>query len=446
MEEPKIKGVLNNYGIFIVLIFLLGAMLRLLWIINVPNHPISDFLSYYREASFLYNGHSLLESDIGLQGMGYPFALSYFFRIVGNSSILTGELFNYVFSLLTLIMVYFIFKRILLSKTQRIFAYLIIAILPNYIVYNNVLGTEILATFIFSIIIILQVYQFDNRLRIPLMGIFIALAALTRPLFLLYPIVFPIIDYLEHKDIGQTVKYTAIIVLVMMITISPWVLRNYEKFGMFMPISYNSGYVLYINDNAVNTTGGWMPISAIPASPGIKEAIADAGFKYGDVNPYLENIYQDAAIQWIIHNPLRFCYLGILRIRNVFFNRYVEFEFGVWSMQDFIRMHNNSATFQKSLTLFFLFSLIFVIMLSTFGFLYLLISLKNIIIGLFTKKTVLDYKVLIPNINLLFFIMMYFMTEGQPRYNFPALFLLVISTVVCVGAVYKTIYCTRKQT
>ncbi len=67
---------------------------------------------------------------------------------------------------------------------------------------------------------------------------------------------------------------------IMCMIIAPWTYRNYKNFNLLIPISYNGGYVLFINNNDNNKNGAWMQIANIDISDKLKKQFKKYNFNY----------------------------------------------------------------------------------------------------------------------------------------------------------------------
>ena len=170
----------------------------------------------------------------------------------------------------------------------------------------------------------------------------------------------------------------------------------------------------------------------VPASEEFKQKLRDVGFEY-DVdhitektqnlrNAYSGDIFKEEAIKWIIQHPAEFISLGCLRIVNVFFDGASDVQ--LWGFENLGQM----TIMQNRLFKVFMGvsnSIIYVI--STSFIFVLLLNIKRI----FTKKA--ELSLLIVTWSTLFFYAVYFVIEGQARYNFPTLFMLLI----CFGWLFE---------
>jgi hypothetical protein len=195
-------------------------------------------------------------------------------------------------------------------------------------------------------------------------------------------------------------------------------------FGKAFPISYNGGYTLYINNNSENIRGTWMNAFKVPATDEFKQKLADVGFYY-DVdhitektqnlrNAYSGDIFKEEAIKWIISHPGEFFTLGCLRIVNVFFEGASDVQ--LWGFEDLGRM---TVQENREFKIFMGFSNAIMYVISASFIFILVLNIKNI----FLKKT--DISFLLTIWSMLFFYAVYFVIEGQARYNFPTLFLFM---------------------
>jgi len=413
--------------IILLLLLIIAAIIRLFWVIVVENSLQSDFKTYYEIAVALYKGEN--HFFIGYQGIGYPLFLSLIFRMVGYDSVILAKFINVIISTLTILFVFLTTYNWFKSKIFSFVITSILIILPNYIAYTNVLGTEVLFTFFFSIILFLQTIEI--RWKWVLLGIFIGLAALTRPIFLAYPILVLILSFLKKEKLKEALKPFLIVVIFMGFTILPWTIRNYIVLNAFIPVSYNGAYVLYINNNSQNTHGGYMPIENVEPTESLLRELSELKIPYGQIDVRASSAYQKAAVNWIINNPKKFIELGIKRLKSTYFGG--SWDMQQWSMDIFNQKLLDKVGWNIYQSIMKKFSYI------TNGLLYFL-AITSIffiliqIIKLFKNKFDCrkNYCEIVIIFNIFFFSLIYFIYEGQPRYNFPTLFLQVIMSMLLI--------------
>ncbi|AOT70155.1 hypothetical protein [Geosporobacter ferrireducens] len=430
------------YILYILFVAIFGFYARLWWIHNIPTQQVFDFETYQEIATniFQHKGHSFGGEPIAFQGMAYPMTLGYLYRWMGSNDIMIAKTFNVVLSTLTYIISFFIFARLTNKLWVLATAFTVVALLPNYIAYTNVVGTEVLSAFLFSVVILLQLYPFDKRLHYPLLGLFIGITALAKPFFMAYPVVAAAALWLREKDVKKTAVYFAALFAVMVLVIAPWTYRNYQKFGRFIPVSYNSGYVFYLNNNENNSTGGWMPIKDMYATEEFRkqvDEILEHGQRSEKLAHELDPLFKAEAKKWILENPGKFLKLGFLRVKGTFFSG--AWDIDSWTMNELREKQEwwDKVAFERNKNLFRGFSDMMIHLMSSFGLAYVFFNIKSALISLFNKKTLLGNHLIIPTVNIGFFLAIYFIFEGQARYNFPLLFLLAISAVLCIERIHR---------
>ncbi len=441
LNWKKIMGAL-----YLLAITFISLHIKIWWIKNIPTKPVFDFAAYQEIATNLFHslGHSYNKQPIAFQGMGYPATLGMVYKLVGNNNEMTAKIFNIILSMLTLVIVYLILIKITHRKPVIYGAYTITALLPNYIAYNNVIGTEIFFTFLFAVILLLQIYHFKPWIRYPLWGFFIGIAALTKPFFMAYPIVAAFMYWLKTKKIRKTAFTFIFLSIITALVIAPWTYRNYKKFGRFIPISYNSGYVLYINNNDYNATGAWMDLHKVKAPKKVKEEVSRIlSEKDVKVAHEIEPIIKKQAKKWIMQNPLEFAKLGTLRLSATFFDG--SWDIDAWAMNDTKKVMKEYKTWNKKKQTIYKRNKNFsrnlrdmcIHILNSAGILYAFISVINILKALFKKDYKLKDDILFPTIPVLFFMAVYFVYEGQSRYAFPLHFLFAISAMIMLDATVR---------
>ena len=325
---------------FISVVVILSFIIKMMFIVNNPLDPIQDFETLYNVAVNLASGEgfTLDGYEWGFQSYGYPLILSVFFRIVGTTSIFAAKVFNVILSTLTLIIFYFIFDKMFEKKLVTNLCFILMAILPNNIIYNAVLGTEVLSVFLLSIIICMNFYlKPENKVNLVIQGILIGILSLVKPFFMAYPVVLIFVYLMKEKNIKYIVKYSIPLIIGFMCIMIPSIIKNYNQFGEFIPISYNGGFTLYINNNSENTRGTWMNGYKVRSTESFKNRLMAVGY---DITPdaaiekqeNLRNakaskVYKEEAVSWILSHPAEFITLGFLRLSNVYFT-------GAWDIQN----------------------------------------------------------------------------------------------------------------
>jgi len=422
----------------VLVIIILSTILKFWWINSIPLSPLYDFETFYRVAVNLFEGKGFTLDGYpwAFQSYGYPMFLSLFFRLVNDCSIFTAKVFNVICSTLTLPFIYLIFNKVFNKKSITWLCFIVFAFLPNNLSYVNVLGSEILSVLLLSVIICMNLYLTrENRIyNFIIQGFLIGLLSLVKPFFMAYPIVLIFIYFIKEKNLKKPAIIGVSLIAGFLIVMIPSCIKNYMAFGKVFPISYNGGYTLYINNNSENVRGTWMNAFKVPARDEFKQKLADVGFYY-DVdhqtektqnlrNPYSSDIFQKEAIRWIISHPGEFITLGCLRIVNVFFDGASDVQ--LWGFENLGHM---TIMQNRLFKVFMGFADTIIYVISASFIFVLVLNIKNI----FLKKT--DIALLITVWTTLFFYAVYFVIEGQARYNFPTLFL----GLMCFGWLFEKV-------
>lgn len=398
----------KNALFFIILS--LGIFLRILWIINVPTMPVSDFNLYYQAAESIANGTGFRVYGYlsAYEPIGYPAFLALVFKIFG-SNILTGKIANIFLAAISLIFTYLITKTALGKKNIALWAMFLLAVLPLHILYTSTLCTEIIFTAVFMAVTFLITLQNKNRPIYILLGILLGILSLIKPYMMVYQFAFFTLELIEIKNIKKCIKNLLVISIFMALIICPWAIRNYTVFNKIIPVSTNGGYNLYVNNNPA-ANGSWQDPFKIPSSPLLVYKHSEDKF-WDEVK--VDEIGKKYAYNWIIHNPLNFCKIGFMKLSNVF----IKYDNGYWSVN---KLENNK-TFKYTAILSNINKNI-----HKFTFFILCMFLITSFYDLIVKKYI-EHLPLIIIMNLSFYILITFVFEGQPRYLFPLWPLFIIS-------------------
>jgi hypothetical protein len=429
-------------------IFVVGLLLRLIWILFVKTGLVGDFAYYYDVASSYASTRDLNIYGLptAFQGLGYPILLGTFLNFVGANHIFFAKIFNFAASLVTLGVSFQIFKK-LVPEDIRVanVASVILAVFPPYIAYNSITAPEVIFTMLFSITILLQITDFENNVKrergdmkqilFLYYGILVGLMVLVKPYFIIYPLVLGLVDWFKDKDTRKTLKKTGLITVTMLLVISPMVYRNCIVFDRVMFLTNSTGYVLYVNNNSQNNWAGWMYAQDVKRSTAFDETLAKNGFKgekeLGELDriamkdPSFDPLLRNEALKWIALHPVQFTQLGFLRVYNTLFAGSTDVR--DWSMVG--AFQNPSYKLRRIINIFVNISSIMFFVLNVCGVLFTIRYIPIILRAIRNKSSKIDFRITIPVLNILLFAMISFIFEGQPRFSFP----LFVLTAFCAG-------------
>lgn len=234
----------------ILIVFILGLLFRLVWMIYARPIPFSDYADYKNIAE------NLLEH----RQFGYPEPSAYRFPLypvfLSLLMIITPNTFwlsfcNVVLSSMLIILVYLIAMQLTGNNILiSLFGALFCAINPTFIFYAPVLASEHLySVFLFSGIVILLYQKSKPTIRIILSGVALGLASLTRGEGIFFIPIFLIAGYFAMKKYKFVYIRLAFLILICMIVILPWYIRNLNIFGPGVGISTTGGINFYLAHN-----------------------------------------------------------------------------------------------------------------------------------------------------------------------------------------------------
>lgn len=379
----------------------LGMLLCILWINTINTQPFSDFAYYDELAKQIANGGVLGDT---YTSVGYSIALAFIYKIFG-SSLITAKIFNLVLTFLNYMMIYSILKKLDLHENKRIFIYTLFVLFPNNIFYNSILGTEIFFTTI--LLLVTLIYYSDIKYKYLLIGLLTGINTMVKPFFIVFFFVIFIVELAVRIRFVEIMKHTIIILIISILTISPWIYRNTKLMGQYTFVSNNGGIVLYINNNSQNHFGRWMPPENIENSLVNKKEYIKANMT--EKNKMLST----SAKKWIISHPKQFIELGFKRLFNTyFFGDDISYSFNGTNLNKSYKMILTVYT-NNVRRLVFIPSIV-----------VMLVYTIRLIINLFNKQNIDSYNAY----NLACFYMfacVYFITEGQARYAFPSIFIMI---------------------
>jgi hypothetical protein len=273
---------------FLYFASILAMALRIAWFAAVPTFPVSDAEWFHERALAMaqrlgYIGP--LGTPTAYWPIGYPLFLSLLYRIWPVQTI--AQFANLGLSIAVLICTYrILYKRS--SETVARITVLLLAVSLSEISYVNILYSETL----FSVLALLALTLYlDSLERISVWsalaaGAFTGAAVLVRPVALLLPLVFVIILLRDDGARMKKVMIFSACCVAILIVLAPNIIRNYNVFHHFVPVSTNGGINFWIGNNPASNGGYGVP----PALPSAGEVELDrAGYEQG--------------VAWIVHNP-----------------------------------------------------------------------------------------------------------------------------------------------
>lgn len=318
----KLKKVRENY--LLIMILFLAVVLRIIAAVflgdNVDELPgIHDQISYNALAQNLLrsNGYSFdnnwypftpANTPTSHWSFIYPAYLAMIYYLFGSHPLVARLVQGIVGGVMISLLLYLIGRRIF-DKYVGLIAAAIAAVYVYYIYYNVALMTEtfFIVAMLLSIYICLEIYEKPTLRRWFALGIVVGFAVLLRqtvlfilPIFLLW---------LLWKLRGQVrVRHLIIPLLLVILFIIPWTVRNYMVFNQFLLLNSNSGYALYASNNP-NLGNKWDSDKVVIPIPDEL-----AGLNEAEIDRALLKL----SIQYVIEDPVRYSLLTLSKVPEYF--------------------------------------------------------------------------------------------------------------------------------
>ena len=226
-----------------LLIFLLALLVRISYLILVPQRPLhfDDTISWDSVAWNLLNGRGFTEIDgkpTSVRPPIYPIFLAIMYALFGRNYYIV-HLTQAVIGAISCVLVFLLAKKFFNERTS-FFIGLCCSLWPASIVYTGIIGSEILFTF-FLLLFLILLY---NEKQTFLPGVILGITNLIRSTIVAYPI-FVVIFLLLSKADFKNIKRIITIFVISLIVVSSWTIRNYVVFRRFLLINTSAGELFF---------------------------------------------------------------------------------------------------------------------------------------------------------------------------------------------------------
>ena len=247
----KILEIIKNNWLFAILLIIFLILNVITFIYLGYDYSInSDDLSYINSGiTFYETGEITMHGVISAQIMpGLTFLIAFFCLVFGTGTamLIALKIFYLLMAILTMIVLY---------KTARIFANKYIStficlflLAPDYLWMSNLILTETP----FMLLLLLLIYHSikfikENKNRdYVLIIIYYILCLFIRPTIALLPIILIICLLIKKYNFKDLMKKTVIAAIAVLACLTPWVIRNYQIFDKFIPLTYGMGNPLLL--------------------------------------------------------------------------------------------------------------------------------------------------------------------------------------------------------
>jgi hypothetical protein len=267
-----------------------AAVLRSAAVAYFPLEPMVDDAQFHRYAVAMVQGGGYGAPGVRAwfpPGMSLVLAGWYF---VTTPSPLAGKILQILFSGLLVWQTWATARQFLPERAARLAA-LLVALLPTLVFYTATLGYEILLALVLLVSCRLAFRVTTVRSSsVPTLiaiGALLGCGALLKPICLLVPVLFGGAWWLIDGGVLRAAARVGVVVVVTLLVVSPWTLRNYRVLHAFVPISTNGGTTLYSANNP-RATGLAMPVEPLPGE-------ADEVSR--------DRLRMKTAVSWILGHP-----------------------------------------------------------------------------------------------------------------------------------------------
>ncbi|WP_181494269.1 ArnT family glycosyltransferase [Thermosulfuriphilus ammonigenes] len=245
----EVRKLVNIY--FLLLFYLLFSFcIFYLFFINQPLNIVDE--QYYNKLAL-----SILErGEFGwrpghltaIRPPLYPVFLALIYKVFGPENYNAVRLIQIFLSLASGWLVYSLAKRIFHEEKVALLATGLFLFYPSLLLFNYLLLTEILFIFLF-LLSIWFLLSFKRSFRsLFIAGIFWGLASLTRSVtYPLTPFVALFLIFAAPSE-KRGLLAAALFLSATILTLSPWIIRNYRVFGHFVAVDTMGGLNLYMGN------------------------------------------------------------------------------------------------------------------------------------------------------------------------------------------------------
>ena len=235
--------------------FAVGLVLRVVWVIFIQKEVEGDPLWYHNTAILMLEHKDYISwpfnEPTAWRMPGYTIILATTYSIFGKSA-LVGGLLNAVIGSITIFLVYRLAKFYMSSGLSLLCASVFCFWPSSIMIYTPNLYVECVYTAAITAVLIGTVFLYKSISikSAVLFGLIIAISIYIRPVLALYPIIVFLIMISARIGYKKSVLYCTVCVIVIVLALSPWIIRNYIVFNAFIPFATHGTHNLTM-DNTI---------------------------------------------------------------------------------------------------------------------------------------------------------------------------------------------------
>lgn len=294
--------------IYLAIIVLLSVLVRLLPALLFPglgNFDSMDALTYTRFAMEMLEGNGF-----AYKGQPSVFVAPLFPAFIAGVYAIAGanpQIVQIILILLSGVSACLVFQigRLLFNQQAGLLSALLFAIYPELVGISLFLYTEPLniPLLLAAVYFLVKGFEQKGMKDFAISGLFWGLAALCKGTTQLFPFVV-LAAILVFRRYRIFAKHGVLLIGIYCLTLTPWTIRNYSHFKVFLPIAIGTGESLW--------TGNYLPFDGLYQYEKTRNLILD---KTRD-KPYIERdrILREEALTSIRENPLAHIKLAFKKV------------------------------------------------------------------------------------------------------------------------------------
>jgi 4-amino-4-deoxy-L-arabinose transferase-like glycosyltransferase len=238
-------------------LFALALALRLVWVVVVDRNgfPFNDTLHYHVTARSLADGRGyqpLFGGPTARWPPGYTTVLAGVYWVFGPHPI-AGEVLNAVLGALTVVLGMLLVDRTV-GWSAAVVSGSILALLPGPILWTDLLLSETLFVAMFVVLYLVLMRAEPTWRWMMVIGLVIGLGVMVRGEALTW-LLLPVVAFWSALPKLELVKRVGAALVVVLVVMTPWTVRNALVMDAFVPVSTNASQTLWAG-HSPDATGG----------------------------------------------------------------------------------------------------------------------------------------------------------------------------------------------
>ena len=302
-------------------IYILAFCVRIVFFIYRGSYTGGDAPDYIKYANNLYSFGVFSGGDAPNLAPSirrpplYPHFLAFFQWLQGGVlSLQTVVVAQIALDSFVAVAILFLARKAV-SKPVALFLAIVYVFHPDEIFRPTAIQTENPATFLLAVAVVVFVYavEKENAALIGLGGALLGLAVLCRPVLVFVPVIITLIFLFKFKTARRYV-YAGVLAGVFLLTLAPWVIRNYQITGEFVFIQSSGTVTLFVG--------------ALPDEPRSTDSLYAEKLKGAKTDQEVfeaDKVGREQTLNIILRSPKDYLLLRLKKYPHLFLNSFDEF-------------------------------------------------------------------------------------------------------------------------